>query len=165
MTSCCWLAGRRSGCRCSRTKFVQSLVNRSGIGHPREAVESVEEDIPFPAQRCEFFLAGWSEAVVAAVAAGLIGLPAAGDPAAFFEVVEHGIERGEGETQRAAGLLLDLFGDFKAVEGLIGEQGKDGQFGAAPGDFGTDALGHDEYRNPIFRGFRQRYFSRGSCGM
>jgi hypothetical protein len=42
----------------------------------------------------------------------------------------------------AAGALADLFGDLKAVERLLGQQGEDGEFTASPRDFGANALGH-----------------------
>ena len=100
------------------------------------------------------FSAAGGEAVVAAVAAGVVGLPAAFDPAALFHVVEQGIERGQGEFQGSAGAFSDLLGDFETVELLLGEQGEDGEFSAFPrailermrlGIIMSDTL----YRNPM----------------
>src|SRR5580658_1352042 len=102
MTSSWSLAGRLSGCSCSRTKAAQSLVlsgvglsgiglsdiGLSGIGHSCQAIQSLEKEIPFPAQGREFLFAGGGEAVDAAVAAGAVRFPAAGDPASLFEVVQ-----------------------------------------------------------------------------
>jgi len=120
----------------------------------------MEEGAPLLAQRRELLASGGGEAVVAAVAAGVIALPATFDGAAFLHFIEQGIKRGEGEGEGSVGALADLSGDFEAIEGLVGEQREDGEFGAAAGDLGTDAFGHGvsdcsigilwlEYRDPI----------------
>jgi len=96
------------------------------MAHPRQAVERLEEGAPLRAQGGELAAAGGGEAIVAAVAAGVIGLPVAFHPATLFHVVEQGIERRQSKFQGAAGSLADLFGDFEAVKGLFGEQGEDG---------------------------------------
>jgi hypothetical protein len=74
------------------------------------------------------FSSGGSEAVIAAIATGAIGFPSPFYPAAFFKIVEHGIERSESETQGASGIFFNAPGDFKAVELLFIEQGKNREF-------------------------------------
>lgn len=95
-----------------------------------------------------------SEAVVAAVAPCVVGLPAAFDPSAFFHLVKQRIEGGQREFQCAVGSLADLLGNFEAIEGLLSQQRKDGQVTTAARDFGTNAfrngLRNKQYRIPMF---------------
>src|ERR1035438_10123384 len=109
-------AGNADDAICWLTSFFQSGMPDSG-----QAVEGLEEGAPLRAQRSELAAATGREEIVAAVAAGAVGLPAAFHPAAFFHVVEQRIERGEGEFQGSAGACTDLFCDFEAVEGLLGQ--------------------------------------------
>src|SRR5579872_3651503 len=120
----------------SRTSFVQSGffgsgLFPSGMADSGEAVESLEEGAPFFFERGELLASAGGEAIVAAVAAGLVGLPAAFDQPTLFHLVEQGIEGGEGEGEGSAGAFADLPGDFEAVKRFFGQQGEDGQFAAA----------------------------------
>src|SRR5579872_1704078 len=120
----------------SRTSFVQSGffgsgLFPSGMTDSGEAVEGLEEGPPLCFERGELLASAGREAIVAAVAAGVIGLPSAFDPATLFHLVEQGIEGGEGEGEGSAGAFADLPGDFEAVKRFSGQQGEDGQFAAA----------------------------------
>src|SRR5579862_3083666 len=120
----------------SRTSFVQSGffgsgIFASGMADSGEAVESLEEGAPFFLQRRKLLASAGCEAIVAAVAAGLVGLPSSFDPPTLLHFVEQGIEGGEGEFEGSAGAFADLPGDFEAVKRFFGQQGEDGQFAAA----------------------------------
>src|SRR5579872_5612742 len=96
-----------------------------------EAVEGLDEGPPLCFERGELFASAGREAIVATVAAGLVGLPSSFDPPTLFHLVEQGIEGGEGEGEGSAGAFADLLGDFEAVKRFFGQQGEDGQFAAA----------------------------------
>src|SRR5579872_2332801 len=132
------------------------------MAHPRERVERVEKRSPLFAQRGKLAAPCGRQSIVAAVASSLIRLPATFDQSALFHLVKQRVERGEGEFQRAPRAFADLLGDFKAIKWLFCQQGKNGEFSAAPGDFRADAFGHVyigilccKYRIPILGG--QRY--------
>ena len=101
---------------------------------PAKRSSARKKKLPLLPQRFEFFLPCGGQAVVTAVAPGGIGLPTAFDPAALFEVVEHGVERSQREVQCPFGPFLNLPGDFETVKRLVGQQRKNGKFGAAAGD-------------------------------
>src|ERR1700693_1870275 len=118
--------------------------------HPRQAVKRLKKRMPFPPQRLQFLLARWREAVVTAVSAGAIGLPAAFDQTPLLEVVEHGVKRGELELQRTLRFLFDAFGNLEAVERLLRQESEDGHFRAAARNLGPNPFRHGKYRTPLF---------------
>src|SRR5882724_1991169 len=136
-------------------RFIEpsrSRINllQSGMVHPHQLVQRVKEATPLLAQRCQLLLTCCCQAIVAAVTAGIVGLPVPCDPAVLFQLVKHGIERGQCEAESATGSIFDLLGDFKAVQGLLGQQGQDGNLSAASGYYGADTFHAYEYRIPIF---------------
>src|SRR5262245_20687402 len=68
--------------------------------------------------------------VAAAALSGLLDPPAA-DPAALFEAVEQGIERGHGEPHLAARARLDQLRHLVAVPGPVLDEREDDELGAA----------------------------------
>src|ERR1051326_389966 len=118
----------------------------------------MEKIAPLLSQGRKLLSADLSQTVIASVAAPIVRLPVADDPAALFQFIQHGVQRSEGEMQCASRSFLYIFGDFETVERLLGQQRQDGYFGATAGYLGGHALFRHQYRNPIFMRFCQCYF-------
>src|SRR5689334_4652023 len=67
-------------------------------------------------------------------------MPVPCDPATLFQLVKHGIERGQSEAQGAAGSIRNLFGDLKAVKRPLSQQRQDGNLSATAGNFGANTF-------------------------
>src|SRR5262249_49491722 len=98
-----------------------------------QAIERPEKRAPFPAQWIEPPLPRRRQRVIPAVATCAVPLPMPFYPASFFKRIQHGIQGSEIESQGAAGLFLDLFGNFEPVKRASCQKREDGNLGAAAG--------------------------------
>src|SRR5271157_10090 len=106
--------------------------------HPGDAAHGAEEVGPLGAKRRQHLSAPRQQFVAAATPAGVAGFPVATHPTAIFHAIEKRIERGESEAESTARIVLDMAGDFVAMEGLPFEDAEDGEFGGAAFEFGAD---------------------------
>src|SRR5258708_11922486 len=111
---------------------------QSGMGHLLEPPQCSEQFRPFLAERRKLFLPGGSEAIAAAAAAIVAGFPIAANPAALLHAVQHGIQGGEGEVQRAFGLPLDAARHLIAVQRTIFKNNENRKFRGAALDSSPD---------------------------
>src|ERR1700688_761619 len=122
----------RPASRCS-TSWRQSRMGDLG-----EAAERAEEFRPFGAKRKQHFLTRGREAIAAAAAAICTGFPGAANPAALLHAVQHRVQGGEAEAERAFGLHFNAVGHFVAVQRTVFQYAEDGQFRGALLDASAD---------------------------
>src|SRR6266851_3391653 len=108
------------------------------MGDLGKAAKSAEEFRPLRAERQEHFLARRCEPVAAAAAAVGAGFPGAANPAALLHAVEHWIQRGQAEAQRAFSLLFDAAGHLVTVQRTVFENAQDREFRGALLNAGAD---------------------------
>src|SRR5207253_3852440 len=111
----------------SPSSWLRTSACQSGMGHLLEPPQSLEEFRPFLAERRYLFLSCGSEAITAAAAAVITGFPTAANPAALLHAVEHGIQGGEREAQRAFGLPLDAASHLITVERAVFQNAENGK--------------------------------------
>src|SRR5215469_16012302 len=105
--------------------------------HLREPLERAKKLRPFALERRQLLLPGRGQTVASSPPAVCACLPTAANPALLLHAVEHGIQRREGEAQRAVGLPLDAASQLIAVKRPVLENAEHRQFGSASLDAGT----------------------------
>src|SRR6267154_3606094 len=114
-------------------RWLTSLC-QSAMGHLRQPAQSVEQLRPFLPNRGQLFLPLGGQAITTAAPAIAAGFPGATNPASLLQAVQHGVERREGESQRAFGLLLDAPRQLIAVKRRLFQNAENGQFRRASFD-------------------------------
>src|SRR5580704_3431710 len=104
----------------------------SGIFCLRDAIDAGDKFAPAAKLRSEDSAALASDPIITAAALAAFFNPAAKQPAATFQAVEHGVKRGHVERYCAARALLDEFADFVTVARASLDEREDEEFGTAP---------------------------------
>src|SRR5579872_3077006 len=128
-SACCasssTISASRSGASFKGATWRRMAFFQSGIFHPGDAMDGLDERLPAFALPGQDLTALGGQTVVAAAALALFFHPASLNPAALFQAVEQGIERSGVKAEGARGALFDQLADFVAVTGAGFHQGED----------------------------------------
>src|SRR6266404_2953512 len=116
----------------------ETICCQSGIGHLGQTTQRSKQFRPFVTEWRKFFPSGGREPITAAATAVGAGFPTTANPATLLHAVEHGIQGGEAEAQRAFGLFLNAAGHFIAVKWPVFQDTENGEFGSALLDASAD---------------------------